>query len=197
MTGGTEGIIAEIEAFSKGLFAAGKEEPTAEEERLLFHLLGVNFHRSQDGLVPPLMILETFLLTHEAGHQQFEFVLDWLHSGLLEYHSTRGDVSLEHALGLKHRTRTTPFSQAATKALHQELAIKMHFLHTVGKLTVEESAQKIGDTSLAKEAGHLRNIYYKHQHLFPQWDRYFEERPEAWRREKLSKWGVTDSTRIN
>jgi hypothetical protein len=187
--------VREIQEFiNTHLLPLGKaHDEISPLEVHIFDLLIIarqNFKNNRDR--DPLILMELYLCCHEANKPQLSFVSDWLYRGMLEYHSLKGKDDLARELGLKFKTRHTPFTHHEIKARQWSLAFKIHFLHCLGGLSVVDAINKVTEF-YAMDFQSLKDLYYKYKSEFKGWEEELREyqaadktRVEA----KLSTWGL-------
>jgi len=150
------------------------EDLSPVEEDLLMMLCNVVMPTIFCGdVVPPLTCLELYLCCHNAGKPQLSFVSEWIYKAFQEYYvqneSNTKQTDLVKLLGLKNKSKTTPFTARRTADLHDILSNIIHSYRIIGKLSVDNAIEKTKKL-YAMESLTLRKVYYKHKIFFTKWE---------------------------
>ncbi len=93
-------IVQQITSFINAeLFQVGHADLSENEELLFSNLKRLKHLLTENNEIPPLLLLEIFLLTHGTKHPPIPFILDWLYEGALEFHQAEGQYPFERGLG--------------------------------------------------------------------------------------------------
>jgi hypothetical protein len=173
----------------------GQNDLAKGREDLLLLLADVKTLISDEKEIPPLLLLEIFLLSHQEKLPPLSFIQDWLYVGLFQYYISRGKTDngkpqdLSKLMGLKLKSKHTIFTKREISIRQGELAFKVHFLHIVGALSVTDAINKVIAQSYGIDFQSLKDVYYKHNAKFEAWEELFIENKDNLS-EKLSLWGL-------
>lgn len=145
--------LDEIQRFRvERLFNLGHGELSVDEAQLFDHLIMAKSYIKKGRPLPPLLLLELFIMTHASGHPQLSFVMDWLYHGAIEFHKSGGEEHFERGLGFtagpgRRSGQGHEFSNALRKQRigRERLFAWIRMLNKFEGYTVEEATGIVHD----------------------------------------------------